>query len=405
MQRTAIGIWLAALLLALGLGGCGGGGDNTGGSGAGAFVVSGRVTNVAGNAGENAASIQLFSTGVAVGGAVATNAAGNFTLVGVPAGTYTLQVTRAGASALVRTIYGPITVAQDVPNLAIQAITQSDFEAQTGVAPPPDMTTGKVVVVGLSATGELVNVTVTVAGSAPVGPAAPAEVTVVPGTYAVTVAGDGASVQLPGVQVVGGEVTLLEVPINAPPATAFTVTGAAVSAFSGAPLTDITVRLLQATNQVDDPFTTAADGTFLFENVPSGTDYSLRATGTGYADTVFGPFAVNFDRRGVLAPVASILELQANEGINAPADNTTATLVVYATDAQGVAFNPTISLNGGAAFTSPTVPVVRENLTPGTYTVTITDPVSNTSATLQGVALTGGRITVIQARTGMNNVP
>jgi hypothetical protein len=404
MRGIAIRYWLAALLLLIGLGGCGGGGDDTG-TGAGALTISGRVTDITGVTGVSAATVQLFRDGTAFGAATQTDATGNFTFSGAPADTYILQVTRAGASPLIRTLYGPVVVTQDVMNVAVQAFTQSDFEAQTGVAPPPDSTTGKIVVVGLTNTGELVNTTVTVAGSAPVGPAAPAEVSVAPGAYAVTVTGNGSTAILPGVPVVGGDITLLAVPLDAPAATAFTVTGAVVSAFSGAPLTAITVQLFQAGNQVGDAYTTLADGTFLYEDVPAGTDYTLRATATGYADAVFGPFAVNFDRRGVLIPVASLAELQANEGIAPPADNTTATLVIYATDAQSAAFNPTISLNGGAPFTDPTVPVVRADLAPGTYDIAITDPVTTNSATIQDVQLIGGRITVIQARTGLNNMP
>lgn len=406
MRRSTRWGWAAVIALLIGLSGCGGGGGGGTNTGAGAFTISGMVTNIAGNSGESGASVQLLNNGAALGASAQTDATGRFTIVGAPSGTFTLQVTRAGATPLTNTIYGPVPVNQDVTNLNIQTVSQADFEAQTGVSPPPDMNSAKVVVVGLTDTGNLVDVTATVNGFPPVGPAAPAEVSLTQfGAFNVTVTGDGVTKVVPAVPVVAGLVTLLDVALTgAPPATAFTVTGAVVDHYSGAPLTGIGVTLTQQNNQVGNPYTTVADGTYLFSNVPAGTDYRLRAEATGYADTVFGPFAVNFDRRGLLIPMASLLDLQTNNGVNAPPDNTTATLVVFAADAQNVQFNPSVSLNGGAAFTNPTLPVVSQNLTPGLYSITVTDPVSKSTATLQNVNLVGGKVTVLQARVGMNNM-
>jgi hypothetical protein len=397
--KLLIGLAIAALLVLLA--GCSN--SDNGITGGATFTVSGTVANVVGAAGESGVTVQLLANGSTVGSPVQTDANGLFTFVGVPTGTYTLLVTRAGVTPLVRTVVGPYVINQDRNDLNVQVLTQADFEAQTGIAPPVDNTTGKLVVVGLTELGDLVSVTVTVAGGAPVGPAAPAELTLTPGTYSVSVAGNGTTVLVPGVQVVGGEITLLSIPFTGvPPATDFTVTGAAVDAYTGAPLTGIVVTLMQNNAPVGNPFTTGADGTYLFENVLPGTDYRLRAEATGYTDTVFGPFAVNLDRRGLLIPVASILDLQANDGVNEPADNTTATLVIFAENGQGGPFNPTVSLNGGAVIVSPTVPVVQENLAPGLFDIAITDSTSTATATLQDVNLQGGQITVVHARTGLN---
>ena len=146
------------------------------------------------------------------------------------------------------------------------------------------------------------------------------------------------------------------------------------------------------------------DGTYLFADVPAGMNYRLRGEAVGYADSVVGPFAVNANRSGLLVPMASILDLQANEGINEPLDDTTATLAVYGRGLQGQ-FNPVVTLNGGPEIINATSPVVVEDLAPGAYDITVTNPVTDETVSLLGVTLTGGEITVLEARTGMNAAP
>ncbi|OPZ80498.1 MAG: hypothetical protein BWY76_03338 [bacterium ADurb.Bin429] len=133
-------------------------------------------------------------------------------------------------------------------------------------------------------------------------------------------------------------------------------------------------------------------------------NYRLRGEAVGYADTVTGPFAVVANRSGLLVPMASILDLQANEGITEPLDDTTATLAVYGRSPQGE-FNPVITLNGGPEIASATSPVVVEDLAPGEYDITVTNPVTDETVSLQDVTLTGGDITVLDARTGLNDAP
>jgi hypothetical protein len=287
----------------------------------------------------------------------------------------------------------------------VPTLTQATFDQLTGIAPPPDASTAKLVVAGVTPAGELVEVTVTVAGVAPVGPAAPAELSLNPGTYTVSVTGNGTTKVIPGVNLVGGETTILtaEFP-GVTPADNFTVTGAAVDFLTGNLLQGISVTLLQQSTQIGDPAVTDQDGTFLFQNVASNMNYRLRGEAVGYADSVVGPFAVVADRSGLLIPMASILDLQAEVGVNEPLDDTTATLVVYGRSPQGE-FNPVVTIDGGPEVVSPQAPVVVEDLAPGAHTIAVTNPVTNETVTLQAVTLEGGQITLLDARTGINTVP
>ncbi|HOF87864.1 MAG TPA: carboxypeptidase-like regulatory domain-containing protein [Armatimonadota bacterium] len=402
MRRQTWWAWLAVAIVAL-LAGCSD--DDAPINGGAGFTVSGTVVNVLEAAGEAGASVQLFLNGAPFGAAVQTNANGDYTIQGVPAGTYTLVVTRAGAAPLMRTVSGPLVVNQNLGGADVQTLTQAQFDQLTGIAPPPDPSTGKLVVAGLNEQGELVDVTVTIAGVAPVGPAAPAELSVAPGTYTVSVTGNGTTIVVPGVSLIGGEITVLSVELTGvAPADDFIVTGGAVDFFTGNPLAGISIALMQQNVPLGAPVLTMPDGTYLFADVPAGMNYRLRGEAVGYADSVVGPFAVNANRSGLLVPMASILDLQANEGINEPLDDTTATLAVYGRGLQGQ-FNPVVTLNGGPEIINATSPVVVEDLAPGAYDITVTNPVTDETVSLLGVTLTGGEITVLEARTGMNAAP
>ena len=142
-------------------------------------------------------------------------------------------------------------------------------------------------------------------------------------------------------------------------------------------------------------------GQFRFPNVTQGANYALNITSQSgtFPNTLVGPFTVGSSDVTIIAQVLTPAELQAQFGVTPPADNTTATLVVFARDNNGNPLTASAAIDGGIASAAGN-PTVVTGIPPGSHTVVITTVGSGQSVTFTSVAMPGGAITVIKALFG-----
>jgi hypothetical protein len=181
-----------------------------------------------------------------------------------------------------------------------------------------------------------------------------------------------------------------------PPVTTVSFSGTVVDSATGAPVTGATVAVSQNSVPITSTTSGDTDGTFTVANLTPGAGYVIEVTkaDSEYLPTYFAPLTINENISGRFLEIFTQTQVLAlMPTLNPPAAGT-ATLLVYGRDAADnmVAVSATVD---ALPASESNIPAVVQNITPGTYTVTVNS--ANGSVAVPNVNLRSGVFTVLNA--------
>lgn len=177
------------------------------------LTFSGTIRNAVTDATVSGADLTLAVNGVPVATAI-TNSSGAFSIHNLTPSTGFSLVATSSTNQFVRTIFAPLTIAENISNAQFSVFTQQQLIFEfPGVPTPPDNSTATLVVLAFDQNDNVIGLTYTVNSFTPVTGLPPAA-TVPAGTYTITVTEPvfGQSITLTNVTLVGGAITVLKIP-------------------------------------------------------------------------------------------------------------------------------------------------------------------------------------------------
>jgi hypothetical protein len=306
-------------------------------------------------------TVTLLQNGQTVRTAQVSDVNPSFSLPGLTQGTYAVAVQPEGSS--VRTLYGPVSLVGDQPNVDFQVFTQATLPAGVVV---PNNGTATLAAFGLDQQGDRIAATVTV-DALPQQSGNPAVVTdiPVPGPHDVTVTTDGNTVTIPNVPFTANTVTVVLATTNT---ATVSVSGSVDDLLA---VGDTTLTLLRNGVVQQTLTVTGANPNFTFNNVAAGT-YIIAVEQAGNpVQTYFGPLTVDAaaNLQGITIDTFTAANLPAALAVPA---NGTATAAAYPVSSQGVVQANDITLDVGDLAPQTGNPAIVPAINPGTYLVTAT---------------------------------
>lgn len=249
-------------------------------------TVTGRVVDSTTNQPVSGVFVELLSNGATI----RTDAAGNFTLTNVPAGSQTIIFMLAG--------YTDVTVTANIVGGAINNLGTIAFS--------PNPTTGVIrgTVTDASNNQPLSGVTVAISGpsngSFTTGSDGNFIFTKVnPGAVTITVSKTGYLTVTGSVSVVACSISTINVRMTATTPQTGTIKGAITDAANGQPLSGVTVNVT-ASGAYNRSATTGADGSYILTDIPPG-DFTIAISRPGYK-TVTGSGTINAGGTLIVSP-------------------------------------------------------------------------------------------------------